>query len=157
MAKLLRESVSIRNMPVIFETLADFAKLTNDTDVLGEYVRQALASQITKSYVKDDNLLKVITVSGKVEKAIADHIQQTEHGNYLSLDPDQQQAIIQAIHKEAEKVSLQEETTIIICSPAVRMYLKQLLDRFLPQVVVLSYNELEPTVEVQSVGVVNIA
>lgn len=157
LAKLLRESVSIRNMPVIFETLADFAKLTNDTDVLGEYVRQALASQITKSYVKDDNLLKVITVSGKVEKAIADHIQQTEHGNYLSLDPDQQQAIIQAIHKEAEKVSLQEETTIIICSPAVRMYLKQLLDRFLPQVVVLSYNELEPTVEVQSVGVVNIA
>ncbi|MCT1903767.1 flagellar biosynthesis protein FlhA [Oceanobacillus sojae] len=157
LAKLLRESVSIRNMPVIFETLADFSKLTNDTDVLGEYVRQALASQITKSYVKDDNLLKVITVSGKVEKAIADHIQQTEHGNYLSLDPDQQQAIIQAIHKEAEKVSLQEETTIIICSPAVRMYLKQLLDRFLPQVVVLSYNELEPTVEVQSVGVVNIA
>lgn len=157
LAKLLRENVSIRNMPVIFETLADFAKLTNDTDVLGEYVRQALASQITKSYVKDDNLLKVITVSGKVEKAIADHIQQTDHGNYLSLDPDQQQAIVQAIHKEAEKVSLQEETTIIICSPAVRMYLKQLLDRFLPQVVVLSYNELEPTVEVQSVGVVNIA
>lgn len=157
LAKLLREGVSIRNLPVIFETLADFSKMTNDTEVLGEYVRQALASQITKSYVKDDNLLKVITVSGKVEKAIADHIQQTEHGNYLALDPEQQQGIIQAIHKEAEKVSLQEETTIIICSPAVRMYLKQLLDRFLPQVVVLSYNELEPTVEVQSVGVVNIA
>lgn len=157
LAKLLREGVSIRNLPVIFETLADFARLTNDTDVLGEYVRQGLASQITKSFVKDDNSLKVITISGKIEKAIADHIQQTEHGNYLALDPDQQQEIVQAIHKEAEKVSLQEETTIIICSPAVRMYLKQLLDRFLPQVVVLSYNELEPSVEVQSVGVVNIA
>lgn len=157
LAKLLREGVSIRNLPVIFETLADFSKMTNDTEVLGEYVRQALASQITKSYVKDNNLLKVITVSGKVEKVIAEHIQQTEHGNYLALDPEQQQEIVQAIHKEAEKVSLQEETTIIICSPAVRMYLKQLIDRFLPQVVVLSYNELEPTVEVQSVGVVNIA
>ncbi|WP_339178195.1 flagellar biosynthesis protein FlhA [Oceanobacillus sp. FSL W7-1293] len=157
LSKLLREGVSIRNLPVIFETLADFSRLTNDTDVLGEYVRQGLASQITKSFVKDDNALKVITISGKIEKAIADHVQQTEHGNYLALDPDQQQEIVQAIHKEAEKVSLQEETTIIICSPAVRMYLKQLLDRFLPQVVVLSYNELEPTVEVQSVGVVNIA
>ncbi|MFD1067556.1 flagellar biosynthesis protein FlhA [Oceanobacillus locisalsi] len=155
--KLLREGVSIRNLPVIFETLADFARFTNDTDVLGEYVRQGLASQITKSFVKDDNPLKVITISGKIEKTIADHIQQTEHGNYLALEPEQQQDIVQAIHKEAEKVSLQEETIIIICSPAVRMYLKQLLDRFLPQVVVLSYNELEPSVEVQSVGVVNIA
>ncbi|MCL7667731.1 flagellar biosynthesis protein FlhA, partial [Klebsiella pneumoniae] len=78
--------VSIRNLPVIFETLADFARLTNDTDVLGEYVRQGLASQITKSFVKDDNALKVITISGKIEKAIADHVQQTEHGNYLALD-----------------------------------------------------------------------
>lgn len=157
LAKLLREGVSIRNLPVIFETLADFSKTTNDTEVLGEYVRQALAAQITKTYVQDGDVLKVITVSGKVEKIIAEHIQQTEHGNFLSLDPEQQQAIVQAVHKEAEKVSLQEETTIIICSPAVRMYLKQLLDRFFPQIVVLSYNELEPNVEVQSVGVVNVA
>lgn len=157
LAKLLREGVSIRNLPVIFETLADFSKTTNDTEVLGEYVRQALAAQITKTYVQDGDVLKVITVSGKVEKIIAEHIQQTEHGNFLSLDPEQQQAIVHAVHKEAEKVSLQEETTIIICSPAVRMYLKQLLDRFFPQIVVLSYNELEPNVEVQSVGVVNVA
>lgn len=156
-AKLLKENISIRNLPIIFETLADFSKMTNDTELLGEYVRQALSSQITKQYTGGDMQMKVITVSGKVEKLIADHIQQTEHGNYLALDPESQQEIIKTIHTEAEKLALQEESTIVLCSPAIRMYLKQLLDRFLPQVIVLSYNELEPDVQVQSVGVVNVA
>lgn len=157
LAKLLKENVSIRNLPVIFETLADFAKLTNDTDLLAEYVRQSLSAQITREYAQEDMSLKVITVSGKVEKLIAENIQQTEHGNYLSLDPDQQQQIIKTIHEEVEKMSMQEETAVILCSPAVRMYVKQLIERFLPQVAVLSYNELEPTVQVQSIGVVNVA
>lgn len=157
LAKLLREKVSIRNLPVIFETLADFAKMTNDTDLLAEYVRHALSSQITKQYAKEDNTMTVITVSGSVEKLIAENIQQTEHGNYLSLDPEKQQEIIINIQKEVEKLQLREETAIVLCSPAIRMYLKQLLERFLPDVVVLSYNELEPDVQVQSVGVVNVA
>ncbi|SET41215.1 flagellar biosynthesis protein FlhA [Salinibacillus kushneri] len=156
LAKLLREQVSIRNLPVIFETLADFGKMTNDTDLLGEYARQALSSQISNQYINDEQMIKVITISGQVEKLIADHVQQTEHGSYLSLDPESQQKIIQSIHQEVEKLSLQEATPIILCSPAVRMYVKQLIERFLPQVVVLSYNELEPAIEVQSVGVVNV-
>lgn len=157
LAKLLRENISIRNLPVIFETLADFSKMTNDTELLAEYARQALSAQITKQYASPDMTLRVITVSGKVEKLIAENIQHTEHGNYLSLDPEEQQEVITTIHKEVEKLTLQEETAILLCSPAIRMYLKQLLDRFLPQVVVLSYNELEPNVQVQSAGVVNIA
>ncbi|MEC3886067.1 flagellar biosynthesis protein FlhA [Halobacillus litoralis] len=157
LAKLLRENVSVKNLPVIFETLADFARMTNDTELLAEYVRQSLSAQITNQYKKDNQLVKVITVSGKVEKILADHIQQTEHGSYLALDPENQQTIIAAIAEQVEQMSLQEETAILLCSPAVRMYVKQLLDRFLPQVVVLSYNELDPTVEVQSVGVVNVA
>lgn len=157
LAKLLRENVSVRNLPVIFETLADFIKMTNDTDLLAEYIRQALSQQLTKQYAKDDLSLKVITISGKVEKQIAENIQQTEYGNYLSLDPDAQQTILKTIQTESEKLSLEEESAIILCSPAIRMYVRQLLDRFLPQVVVLSYNELEPDVQVQSVGVVNAA
>ncbi|MCC2249265.1 flagellar biosynthesis protein FlhA [Virgibacillus sp. AGTR] len=157
LGKLLKEKVSIRNLPIIFETLADFAKLTNDTDLLAEYVRQALSSQLTKQYTDEDMALKVVTLSGKVEKAIAESIQQTEHGSYLSMDPDVQQRVINQLHEEVEKLIIQEETAILLCSPAVRMYVKQLLDRYLPQVVVLSYNELEPNVQVQSVGVVNIA
>ena len=157
LAKLLRENVSINNLPVIFETLADFGRMTTDTDLLAEYARQSLAAQLTRQYMKEDQSVKVITVSGKVEKIIADNIQQTEHGSYLALDPESQQSIISAVAAQVEQISLQEETAVLLCSPAVRMYIKQLLERFLPQVVVLSYNELEPTVEVQSVGVVNVA
>ncbi len=156
LAKLLREQVSIRNLPVIFETLADFGKMTNDTELLGEYVRQSLSSQITKQYVNEQNIVQVITVSGQIEKIIADHVQQTEHGSYLSLDPESQQKIIQAVNQQIEQLSLQAVVPIILCSPAIRMYVKQLVERYLPQVVVLSYNELEPNVEVQSVGVVKL-
>ncbi|MCA0983312.1 flagellar biosynthesis protein FlhA [Halobacillus yeomjeoni] len=157
LAKLLRENVSVKNLPVIFETLADFGKMTNDTELLAEYARQSLAAQITQQYMKEDRTVKVITLSGKVEKMVAEHIQQTEHGSYLALDPESQQTIIQSVAEQVEQMTLQEDTAILLCSPAVRMYVKQLLDRFLPQVVVLSYNELDPMVEVQSVGVVNVA
>ncbi|MGE7909016.1 flagellar biosynthesis protein FlhA [Lysinibacillus xylanilyticus] len=156
LGKLLRENVSVRNLPIIFETLADYAKLTSDTDILTEYVRQSLARQITSQYVGDSSSLKVITVSGKVEKMIADSIQQTDHGNYLAMDPQDSQTILEIIAAEVERVSFMEQSAIILCSPAVRMYLRQLTERYFPQIPVLSYNELDATVEIQSVGVVNV-
>ncbi|MFD1735832.1 flagellar biosynthesis protein FlhA [Bacillus salitolerans] len=156
LAKLLKEKVSIRNLPVIFETLADFGRMSTDTDLLTEYVRQSLARQITSQFVSDGEILRVVTLSGKVEKAIAEGVQQTEHGNYLSLDPTISQNIIQSVATQVEQLSMQEQQSILLCSPAVRMYVKQLIERYLPNVPVLSYNELEANVEVQSVGVVNI-
>nr|WP_212953202.1 flagellar biosynthesis protein FlhA [Siminovitchia terrae] len=156
LAKLLKENVSIRNLPLIFETLADYGKVTLDTDILAEYVRQALARQITKQYANDDPVLKVITVSGKVEKMIADSIQQTENGNYLAMDPGDSQKILEAAAAQIEDLSQIQQTPIFLCSPAVRMYLRQLTERYFPQVPILSYNELEADVEVQSIGVVNV-
>ncbi len=156
LGKLLRENVSVRNLPIIFETLADYAKLTSDTDILTEYVRQSLARQITSQYVGDSSSLKVITVSGKVEKMIADSIQQTDHGNYLAMDPQDSQIVLESIAAEVERVSFMEQSAIILCSPAVRLYLRQLTERYFPQIPVLSYNELDATVEIQSVGVVNV-
>ncbi|PLR97262.1 flagellar biosynthesis protein FlhA [Bacillus sp. T33-2] len=156
LAKLLKENVSIRNLPIIFETLADFGKVTSDTDVLAEYVRQALARQITNQYSRPGDTLKVVTVSGRVEKLIADGVQQTEHGNYLSLDPSVSQGILESVASQVEQLSLMEQTPVVLCSPAVRMYVRQLTDRYFPQIPILSYNELEANVEVQSVGVVNV-
>ena len=156
LGKLLRENVSVRNLPIIFETLADYAKLTSDTDILTEYVRQSLARQITSQYVGDSSSLKVITVSGKVEKMIADSIQQTDHGNYLAMDPQDSQTVLETIASEVERVSFMEQSAIILCSPAVRMYLRQLTERYFPQIPVLSYNELDASIEIQSVGVVNV-
>ncbi len=157
LAKLLRENVSIRNLPIIFETLADFGKMTTDTELLAEYARQSLASQITSQYVDESGMLRVITISNDVEQVLAENVQQTEHGSYLSLDPDTQQVIIRSVTEQVEQASLREETPIILCAPSIRMYLKQLLNRYFPQVIVLSYNELEPNLEVQSIGVVNVA
>ncbi|WP_353855743.1 flagellar biosynthesis protein FlhA [Bacillus sp. Bos-x628] len=156
LAKLLKEKVSIRNLVTIFETLADYGKLTTDTDLLTEYVRQALARQITAQYAKENESLKVVTCSGRVEKVIADSVQQTEHGNYLSLDPESSESVIQSVAREIEQFSLRQETPVLLCSPPIRMYVKQLLERFFPDLPVLSYNELEANVEVQSIGVVDI-
>ena len=101
-------------------------------------------------------MLKVITVSGKVEKLLADSVQQTDHGNYLAMDPQDSQTLLESIAKEVERVSFMEQSSIILCSPAVRMYLRQLTERYFPQVPVLSYNELDAAVEIQSVGLVNV-
>lgn len=156
LGKLLKEHVSIRNLPIIFETLADYSKMTSDVDILTEYVRQSLARQITTQYAGNQASLKVLTVSGRVEKLIADSIQQTDHGNYLSIDPSDSQSILESIAKEVDRVSLIEQSPVVLCSPAVRMYLRQMTERYFPQIPILSYNELESSIEVQSVGVVNI-
>jgi flagellar biosynthesis protein FlhA len=156
LSKLLKERISIRNLAIIFETLADFAKMTKDTDLLTEYVRQGLSRQISKTYSTENEPLHVITLGGSVEKKIADSVQQTEHGNYLSLDPMDSQTIFDNITRELETSRSFDQSAVILCSPAVRMYVRQLIERYLPDVAVLSYNELEPELEVKSVGVVNI-
>ncbi|MEI5906190.1 flagellar biosynthesis protein FlhA [Bacillus spongiae] len=157
LSKLLKENVSIRNLPIIFETLADFSKLSSDTDLLTEYVRQSLARQITAQYIDgDSSSIKVITLSGAVEKIIADGIQQAEHGNYLSLDPNDSQKILEALAQQVEQLSLIEQSPIVLSSPAVRMYVRQLAERYFPQLPILSFNELESNVEVQSLGVVKV-
>ena len=83
------------------------------------------------------NTLKVVTVSGKVEKIIADGIQQTEHGNYLAIDPTVSQRILEAIAAQVEQLSLMDQTPIVLCSPAVRMYIRQLTERYFPQIPIL--------------------
>ncbi|MFC4735621.1 flagellar biosynthesis protein FlhA [Bacillus daqingensis] len=154
--KLLQEKVSIRNLPVIFEALADYCRMTKDTDVLTEYVRQALSRQLSAQYASEGEPLFVMTVSGSVEKMVADAVQQTEHGAFLNLDPENAQKLVEAVMQESEKMQEMGRAPVILCSPAVRMYIRHLIERYLPQVPVLSYNELEPDIEVQSTGVVNV-
>ncbi|MFC5712130.1 flagellar biosynthesis protein FlhA [Thalassorhabdus alkalitolerans] len=154
LTNLLKEKMSIRNLPVIFETMSEYGQMTKDMDLVTEYVRQALARQITKQFAVEGEPLCVITLSGGVEKAIVDNIKQTEHGNFLSMNPQDSQPIIEAAASEADRLAQMGHTPILLCSPAVRMHVRQLIERYFPQVFVLSYNELEPHVEVQSIGVV---
>ncbi|WP_035297331.1 flagellar biosynthesis protein FlhA [Brevibacillus thermoruber] len=155
--KLLREKVSIRNLPVILEALADHAVYTKDPDVLTEYVRQALSRQITLQYTEPGQPLRVITAGPGLEKAISERIEQSEQGTYLAMDPETSQRIYQSVSAEVSKMVNAGQQPIILASPAIRMYLRQLMERMMPDVPVLSYSELEPHVEVQSVGMVNLS
>ncbi|GAE36045.1 flagellar biosynthesis protein FlhA [Halalkalibacter akibai] len=156
LTNLLKESISIRNLPIIFETLADYGHMTKDMDLVTEYVRQSLSRQISKQMTTPGEPMYVITLSGTVEKRVADSVQQTEHGNFISMDPNDSQRILESAASETDRLSQMGQVPIILCSPAVRMYVRQLLERYLPHVPILSYNELEADVEVQSVGVVNV-
>lgn len=156
LSNLLKERLSIRNLPVIFETLADYGSLTKDTDLLTEYVRQGLSRQITQQYVKD-NRLKVVTLDPRIEEIIADAVQKTEHGNYLALDADTANNVLTQIAGQIQMQAGMDQEPIVLTSPAIRPYVRQLTERVLPDLVVLSYNELEPTVEIQSIGVVKAA
>ncbi|CAM3402024.1 MULTISPECIES: flagellar biosynthesis protein FlhA [Brevibacillus] len=155
--KLLREKVSIRNLPVILEALADHAVYTKDPEVLTEYVRQAMSRQITLQYTETGQPLRVLTAGAGLEKAISERIEQSEQGSYLAMDPETSQRIYHVMSSEVSKMVNSGQQPIILSSPAIRMYLRQLLDRMMPDVPVLSYSELEPHVEVQSVGMVNIS
>ncbi len=155
--KLLREKVSIRNLPVILEALADHAAYTKDPDVLTEYVRQALARQITLQYCEPGQPLRVITAGPSLEKVIADRIEQSEQGSYLAIDPETSQRIYEKLSEQVRRMINAGHQPILLTSPAVRMYLRQLLERMMPDIPVISYNELEPHVEVQSIGMVNLS
>ncbi|KYG57848.1 flagellar biosynthesis protein FlhA [Planococcus maritimus] len=154
--KLLKEKVSIRNLLVVLETLADYATQTKDTDLLTEYVRQALARQITRQYAPDNEALKVITAGASLEKKFAESVHRSEQGNYLSIDPESSQTIFQKITEQAGQLQQNGVQPILLTSPAIRIYMRQFVERFAPDLPVLSYNELEPEIEIQSVGVVNI-
>ncbi|MEH7076588.1 flagellar biosynthesis protein FlhA [Neobacillus drentensis] len=153
---LLREQISIRDLAAIFETLADFAVYTKDPRVLTEYVRQSLTRQITEQY-SEDGVINVLTAGATLEKGISDCIQQTEAGGYyLSMDPQTNRRIIEVLQEQIDRVVKAGGLPIFLTSPSIRMYLKQFVDKIMPTVPVLAYTELEPTIEIQSIGVVNI-
>src|SRR5699024_12154941 len=102
--------------------LANSTKKTRNTDLKAQYLRQSLSSKITKQYTDDHDLIKVITTSPEMENLITSNIQQTEHGNYLAIEPQVQEKIIKNIAKEVEKASLQNEQLVVLCSPTIRMY-----------------------------------
>jgi len=151
--KLLKEKISIRNLSVILETLADWAVFTKNPDYLAEYVRQGLSRQITSHYTVN-RMIQVITVNANVEKVITDNIQETEQGVYLTLDPQTIQQLVLALNDSIQQVIRVGIQPVILTSPSIRMYLKQIVERINGDIPVLSFNELESDVEVQNVGVV---
>jgi flagellar biosynthesis protein FlhA len=154
LAKLLKEKVAIRDLVTICETLADYGNFTKDADILTEYVRRSLSRQITNQHVMKGEKLRVITFSPAAEKKMIEATQTTAQGTFVSLDPTSAQTIVQQIKELAHQCTLSGYLPLVFVSPTIRMVVRQLVDRAAQDITVLSYSELEPHVEVQSIGVV---
>jgi len=153
---LLREDVSIRDMLTIVETLADYAPVTKDPDVLTEYVRQKLARAIVDPHVAKDGMLPVITLEQDVEDVLLNSIKHTEHGSYLSVEPNVATSTANSVSKEIEKVITTGFQPVLLCSPTLRRHFRRMVEQFAPSITVLSHNELPNNIQVKSLGKVNL-
>ena len=155
LCNLLREGISIRDLVSILETLADYAPMTRDSDMLTEYVRQGLKRSISRKYFNAD-VNTVITLDPGLEQQIMESVQQTEQGSYLALDPGTTQKVFDRLGAEVKKLTGMGRQPIILTSPIVRAYFKRLVEPVAPDLIVLSYNELEANAEIQSIGMVSV-
>ena len=149
---LLQEGISIRDLLTIFETLADYAATTRDPDILTEYARLSLKRAICARYFPANETTSVVTLDPQVEQEIMANVKQTEQGAYLTIAPEKTKAIIESVRTEIGKLESLGKNPIIITSPIVRMYFKRLTEDYFGDLIVVSYNEVEPNVELQSVG-----
>ena len=151
---LLEEGISIRDLVTILETLADHAAVTRDPDILTEYARQGLKRAISSKYFTVGEVTNFVTVDPAIEQEIMNSVKNTEQGSYLSLDPERSKKIVEALGNELKKLEDMGKNPIVITSPIVRMYFRNLAKDYYKDIIVISYNEVESNVELQSVGMV---
>jgi len=149
---LLRERVSIRNLESIMEVLSDYAARTKDTEILAEYCRHALAREISAAYADEDNALHVVTLSPEIEKEILDAVQRSEGGDYIPVNPQRADQLSDASAKALHALMIAGQEPVILTTAPVRRYFRRIVERRIPKVVVLSYNEVDPSVNLESNG-----
>ncbi|MGE4234013.1 MAG: flagellar biosynthesis protein FlhA [Bacteriovoracia bacterium] len=154
---LLKENVSVRDLRTIMETLADYAPMTKDPAVLTEYVRVALARSITKKLLTPSGELPLITLDREIEETIAQGILQTDQGPQLSLDPNFVQSLIRELNHQAEEMVMVNSNAVVLVSPVIRAHLRQLLEKFIPHLVVLSHNEIAPNISIKAFSTVRLS
>lgn len=154
---LLKENVSIRDMVTILETIGDYATMTQDPEVLTEHVRQALARTITTQFKSDDGNLYLLMLDQEIEDMMMKSIKRTDRGIILTLEPSIAKKILTAIRNKIDVFTITSSQPIISCIPTIRSQLKKLVDKFIPDVIVLSHNEIDPHVSIESLGVVRLA
>jgi flagellar biosynthesis protein FlhA len=153
---LLREGVSIRDLRTTLETLAEYGPVTKDPDQLTEMVRQALYRTITEAIRSDQGDIPLFTLDRGIEESIANNIIQTEKGQQLSLDPKITQTILASLNERIEEATNMGEKMIVLCSPVVRNHFKKLTEKFIPNLVVISHNELSSDANIRSLGTVRL-
>jgi flagellar biosynthesis protein FlhA len=154
---LLKEHISIRDLRTILEQLADYGLTTKDTDILTEYVRQSLARPITKQFQSADGSLSVMTLNREIEELIHSSIQKTELTSFLALEPTVAEKLLLKLQEAVEAMTPQMETSpVLLASPGIRHHLRKLVERFLPDLAVLSHSEIIPSVQIKTLKVVDL-
>lgn len=153
---LLRERVSIRDLLLILETLANVSSRSKNTEILTEYVRNALSAQICEVYKNDESIIPVITLDPNLEAKLEGAVQETENGFRFNLSPGDVGRILDKVGEIVEKVKSTGDIPLTICSPTVRSALKRLCENNYRDLVVLSYNEIVPGIEIRSLGMISL-
>ncbi|RLC23299.1 MAG: flagellar biosynthesis protein FlhA [Deltaproteobacteria bacterium] len=153
---LLRERISIRDLLSIVETLADFAPMGKDPDLLTEYVRQRIAKGMLAPYLQEGKVLQVMTLDRNLEEVLSKNIKHTEHGSYLALDPKLVEEIVQTVAKEVEQLVALNTQPVIMTSPNLRRHLRKLIEPSLPTVFVVSHAEIVDDINLQASGKVSL-
>jgi flagellar biosynthesis protein FlhA len=153
---LLREQVSIRNIVVILETMADYGPASKETSFLVEKVRQALGRQICLQHADEQKSLKVLTLAPELEQKIIDSRVDAAAGPTAALEPGLQRKWITALTNAVRGVQEQGRLAIVLCSEAARPLVKGSTVREIPHLVVLSVPEIVPEVKVESLGEIRI-
>ncbi|MCP4628772.1 MAG: flagellar biosynthesis protein FlhA [bacterium] len=154
---LLREQVPVRDLLAVLETLADWAPVTKDLDLLTEYVRQALARTISKMHLAHDGTLPILTLDHSIETAMAAAMQSTEQGTLFAIDPNVAQKIVNKLAQSMEKSAALNYQPVVVCSANTRGHFKKLVERFIPNITVLSYDEIVNNIEIQSLGTLELS
>ncbi len=150
---LLIEQVSIRDLLTIVEAMADWAPSVKQIDLLTEYVRQSMSRTITQQYISSEGDIVVVSLGQLAERRIAESVQQTDHGEYLAINPSTAQKLMNRLAEQLDKYAQRGIQPLLICSGQIRIHVKKMVDRFIPQLVVLAYEEIMPSVRIQSLGV----
>lgn len=153
---LLRERISIRDLLTIMETLADWATQTKNIDILTEYVRQSLARSITRQYQDENGDIWVITLDPRIEQEISQAVEHKERSSYVHLEPSIVRKIIDKLNPLVKKAISMQKEPIVMTSSSIRPFFKRTVERFIPSLVVLSYNEITSEAKVKSIGILNI-
>jgi flagellar biosynthesis protein FlhA len=153
---LLNEGVPVKDLVTILETLADQAINTKDTDILTEYVRQALSRQISEIYKDENDNINVLTLDPELEEIISNSIEHTEQGSYVTIEPDIAQQLFNNLSQQLQQMINQGYDPIVLTSPVIRYHFKNLTEQVSSDLTVLSFNELESNLNVQTVGMVSL-
>ncbi len=151
---LLKEGIPIRDMESILETLGEHGVAIKDTDMLTEYVRQRLKRTITRKYTDGSNI-KVVTLDQEIENTILNSTKKSEYGTYLAIEPQLVQSIVEGVTEQIGKLKELVGQPVVLTSPVVRIYFKRLIDQFIPNLTVLSFNEIDANIKIQGIGVIH--